>query len=424
MELPIHAHPLSRQDSSILLHPYANPIDTYPALPVSHTDGCKIFLSDGQGLVDAMASWWSVIHGYNHPALTQAAKEQIDSMPHVMFGGLTHAPAVKLAQKLLSYVPYMSKVFFADSGSVAVEVALKMALQCGLAQSRNKILTVRGGYHGDTLNAMSVCDPINGMHSYFQGILTQQIFAPKPNLTNDTGDIDAFERLIRENHDCIAAVILEPILQGASGMRHYRPAYLSAVRALCSQYDILLIADEIATGFGRTGTLFACEHANIEPDILCVGKALTGGFMSLAATLCTQQVAEKIAATAPSVIMHGPTFMANPLACAVAHASLTLLDSGEWSQQVRHIEQHFNKHLMPLKNCEEVADVRVIGAVGVVELTYPLSPEDYTPLLLEHGVWLRPFGKLLYSMPPYNISSEELSKITAAMCAIVLMCSA
>ena len=417
--MKIFDSPLCQKDLQYVLHPYTSPTLASPALPVDFTEGCEIILTDGSRLIDGMASWWSVVHGYNHPQLVAAATEQIQRMPHVMFGGLTHQPAVSLAQTLVENTPApLTKVFLADSGSIAVEVALKMAVQFAQASGKSsatKILTVRGGYYGDTPGAMSVCDPINGMHQCFQGQLIQQLFAPRPTLVDNGDDIAAIERIITENSHQLAAVIIEPILQGASGMWVYRAEYLSQLRALCTQHGVLLIADEIATGFGRTGRWLACEHAQITPDILCVGKALTGGMMSLAATLCSTQVAQGISNGEPGVIMHGPTFMANPLACATANASLSLLLQGQWQSQVAAIEQHFMQNLTPLKSHPAVADVRIIGAVGIVELKEPLNTKQVTPILLEQGVWLRPFGKLLYSMPPYIINNEQLSRVTKTM---------
>ena len=410
---------LIEQDSAHVIHPYAKPIGHPPPLLVERTQGCKLYLESGQALVDGMSSWWAAIHGYNHPALLAAASEQLAQMPHVMFGGLTHRPAVSLAQQLVA-VTGLDRVFLCDSGSVAVEVAIKMALQYWQAQHqpKQKLLTIRGGYHGDTFATMSICDPVNGMHQHFQGFLYEHIFVDRPyGLGQEPNDDDflAVEQAVRANKDQLAAIIVEPIVQGAGGMRVYRAEYLANLRRICDENDILLIADEIATGFGRTGKYFACEHADIRPDIMCVGKALTGGVMSLAATLCTDHIALKISQGAPGLLMHGPTFMGNPLACRIALASLELLKNQVWMSQVQAIEQHFNSQLLPLMQCEQVIDVRVIGAIGVIELKKPLDPEHVTRVLLKNGVWLRPFGRLLYAMPPYIISESELEQLTATM---------
>ena len=394
-----------------------------PIFPVKSAQGVYLELEDGRTLVDGMSSWWTCIHGYNHPRLNRAAHDQIDRMSHVMFGGLPHQPAVQLAQRLVELTPDpLQQVFFCDSGSVAVEVAMKMAIQYwyNLGQpQKHRFLTVRGGYHGDTFDAMSVCDPVNGMHHLFNQVLRQQYFADTPQIPFwgvwDDTDIASFEQLLVENHGQIAAAIFEPVVQGAGGMRFYSPDYVRRARELCDQYGVLLILDEIATGFGRTGQLFACEHADITPDILCVGKALSGGFMSLAATLTTPQISQVFAQGEAGVFMHGPTFMANPLACAVALESIAILESSDWQTKIRLIEAQLKAELAPCRESPLVKDVRVLGAIGVVELHEPVDMAVLQSQVVDHGVWLRPFGKLLYTMPPYIIEPSELRCITQAM---------
>ncbi len=417
-------------DSCHIWHPYTNLKHPTPVFGVESAEGVFLNLTNGQTVVDGMSSWWSTIHGYNHPVLNEAIQSQIQKMSHVMFGGLTHQPGIDLSQKLIEMTaPELECVFLADSGSVAVEVALKMALQYWYSKekkgdsqgntNKKKFLTIRNGYHGDTFGAMSVCDPENGMHSMFQGVMPEHIFVSAPTCVNDEywtdSDIEEFRLSIQSNHESIAAVILEPIVQGAGGMRFYCPEYLRQVRKLCDQYDVLLILDEIATGFGRTGTLFAYEQAQVSPDILCVGKALTGGYMSLAATLCTRKVADTISDFEGGNLMHGPTFMGNPLACAVANASLDLLLKSDWKHNVVQIEKQLIKELMPCKDLSSVFDVRVKGAIGVIELNHPVDMHVIQPRLVELGVWIRPFGKLVYIMPPFIIKLKELSLLTAAM---------
>ncbi len=412
-------------DAKHIWHPYSS--TTHPSLihEVTAAHGVRLTLSDGREVIDGMSSWWSTIHGYNHPRLNQAAKSQIDQMSHVMFGGLTHQPAIDLARKLIDITAEpLQKVFFSDSGSVAVEVAIKMAIQYWFAQGQTDkqiLLTIRNSYHGDTFGAMAVCDPENGMHNMFEKVLPKHLFAPAPTCINDAdwqdSDIAEFRQLISDNHQQLAAVILEPLVQGAGGMRFYCPEYLRQVRALCDQYNVLLILDEIATGFGRTGSLFAYEQADICPDILCVGKALTGGYMSLAATLCTDKVAQGIAADGQGVLMHGPTFMANPLACRVACESIDILLESNWQQQVGDIEQQLRRELSLYKAIDSVKDVRVKGAIGVVELHQPLDEQmDWLPtFIVDQGVWIRPFRNLVYIMPPYIISPEDLTLLTDAI---------
>jgi adenosylmethionine-8-amino-7-oxononanoate aminotransferase len=422
-------------DRDHIWHPYTSMTQPLPTYPVTAAQGVTITLADDTELIDGMSSWWAAIHGYNHPVLNAAIEKQLKSMSHVMFGGLTHLPAVTLAKKLVDITAEpLQHVFFADSGSVSVEVAIKMALQYWYAQgktAKQRLLTVRNGYHGDTFGTMAVCDPINGMHHMFSGVLPQHLFAPAPECRgylqpehaqfgktqaeNLHPEISKFEELIKLHHDEIAAVILEPIVQGAGGMRFYCPQYLTQVREYCDKYNVLLILDEIATGFGRTGTLFAYEQADICPDILCIGKALTGGYMTLAATLTNSKVVQGISSDGSGVLMHGPTFMGNPLACSVANASIELLLESDWQKQVHAIEKQLKKELSVCNILPAVNEVRVKGAIGVVELHEPVNMQWMQNRFVESGVWIRPFNNLVYIMPPYIIKPDELSKLTTAI---------
>lgn len=404
-------------------HPYASMQTPSPVYPVASAKGVYLQLEDGSQLIDGMASWWSAIHGYRVPELDAAIHAQLERMAHVMFGGLTHKPAAELAQRLLALAPpSLQHVFFADSGSVAVEVAIKIALQYWQAQGKidkTRLLTIRHGYHGDTFGAMGVCDPINGMHHIFHSMLAQHLFADAPtSATWDEQHIIPLRSIIQSQHKNIAALILEPIVQGAGGMRFYAAEFLRQAHELCTRYGILLIADEIATGFGRTGRMFAVEHAGIEPDIMCVGKALTGGYMSLAATLCSSKVCYGLHGDGKhgaGVLMHGPTFMANPLACAVACASLDLLSASPWLQRITNIATQLHQGLMPYREHPNVADVRVLGAIGVVEMKEAVDVPRIQQSLVNEGVWLRPFGKLIYTMPPYTITDKQLQHVIKAI---------
>ncbi len=414
-------------DREHVWHPYSTLVEPPPVYPVTAAHGCRIQLADGRELIDGMASWWSAIHGYNHPRLNAAVRTQLDAFAHVMFGGLTHEPASELARILVDITPAgLDYVFFADSGSVAIEVAIKMALQYRAVRGeteRRRLLTIRGGYHGDTFGAMAACDPVTGMHTLFSAVLPQHVFAPRPERRFadnwDDADIAPFAAALEAHADEIAAVILEPVVQGAGGMWFYHPQYLATVRSLCDDYGVLLIADEIATGFGRSGPLFGCEHAGIAPDILCLGKALTGGYMTLAATLANAEVAHTLSSVGPGVLMHGPTFMANPLACACARASLELLLEDDWSANITRIGHALNAGLAPAREFDAVSDVRVLGAIGVIETHATVDMRKMVPAFVAHGVWVRPFGRLVYVMPPYTISDPELAQLTAAMCAVV-----
>ncbi|MGB1297030.1 MAG: adenosylmethionine--8-amino-7-oxononanoate transaminase [Psychrobium sp.] len=406
-------------DKEHIWHPYTSLIAPLPCIGVVEAHGVKLTLDDGRKLIDGMSSWWSTIHGYNHPRLNDAAKNQIDKMSHVMFGGITHPSAVSMCRKLVEMTAKpLDRVFISDSGSVAVEVALKMAIQYWVANGRpekSQMLTIEHGYHGDTFAAMSVCDPVNGMHELFTGVLAKQRFATAPQIGFEDewcdSDITPLKALFEEHHQHAAAIILEPIVQGAGGMRMYHPNYLKAVRELCDEYDVLLICDEIATGFGRTGKLFAYEHSEIVPDILCLGKALTGGYMSLAATITTAAIGEMICKTKAGVFMHGPTFMGNPLACAVATESLTMLQEGDWRTQVPHIESQLKRHFAKFEQLPHVYEVRVLGAIGVIELIDPVDMATIQAAFVDNGIWVRPFGKLVYIMPQYIISDDELETL-------------
>lgn len=409
-------------DRQHIWHPYTSMRDPLPCYPVVAAQGCQLQLADGRELVDGMSSWWAAIHGYNHPRLNQALQQQMMQMSHVMFGGITHPASVALCRQLVAMTPEaLECVFLADSGSIAVEVAMKMALQywLGRGEKRQTFLTLRRGYHGDTFAAMAVCDPENSMHSLWRGYLPEHLFAAAPQCgftdTWDDADFSDFARLAEQHHRDIAAVILEPIVQGAGGMRFYHPRYLQQVRALCDRYGLLLIADEIATGFGRSGKLFACEHAGVTPDILCLGKALTGGMMTLAATLTTRAVADTISRSAAGCFMHGPTFMGNPLACAVAAESLAMVAEGGWQTQVAAIGQQLQRELLPLQAHPAVAQARVLGAIGVIETHQPVNMAALQQFFVERGVWIRPFGRLIYLMPPYLISAQALSQLTRAI---------
>jgi adenosylmethionine---8-amino-7-oxononanoate aminotransferase len=410
-------------DRRLVWHPYAALPPAGPSLPVVSAQGVRLRLADGRELIDGMASWWCAIHGYRHPALDAAVRRQLERMAHVMFGGLTHEPAVRLAERLTELAPArIERVFFADSGSVSVEVAIKICLQFQRAAGRPervRLLTVRGGYHGDTFGAMAICDPVGGMHSLFKGALPEHVFAERPPEGFDAPLDEAWaghvRELVGEHAHELAAVIVEPVVQGAGGMRFHSPHCVALLRRLCDQHGLLLVLDEIATGFGRTGAMFACEHAGVAPDVMCVGKALTGGYMTLAATLCSAEVAEMISSGEGGGLMHGPTFMANPLACAVALASLDLLADGGWRARIARLQAGLSKGLEPAREVPGVRDVRVLGGIGVIELEDEVDVASATEAAVRRGVWLRPFRNLVYAMPPYTIGEQDLARVTAAM---------
>ena len=411
-------------DKQLIWHPYSALGSDQPVFPVVSAKGVRLKLANGKELIDGMASWWSAIHGYNHPEMNQALENQLKSMSHVMFGGLTHPPAVELAKTLVDITPdSLNSVFFSDSGSVAVEVAMKMAIQYWHDKqqpTKQKFLTVRRGYHGDTFGAMSVCDPVTGMHSLFNQSLAKQVFIDAPctpfNEACNTEDFNNLKAALKKHHSTTAAFIIEPVVQGAGGMRFYSADYLNKARELCNEFNVLLIFDEIATGFGRTGKLFASEHSQIQPDIMCIGKALTGGYLSLAATLTNKDIANTISNGDPGVFMHGPTFMANPLACAAANESIKILLNSNWQPKIKQIELWLGESL---KKCStltkgknaKLADIRVLGAIAVIECTTDVDMKTIQPAFVEQGVWIRPFGKLIYLMPPYIINQHDIEKL-------------
>jgi len=424
---------LLNDDKKYVWHPYSSMHSDVPVFAARTAKGVHITLEDGRQLIDGMSSWWCAIHGYNVPELNQAIKQQLDSMAHVMFGGLTHAPAVKLCKKLVEITPEkLETVFLCDSGSVSVEVAMKMAIQYWQGKqninasadhhpacNKQKFISLRNGYHGDTLGAMSVCDPVTGMHALFTDVLAKNFFIASPACAFgepcQAKDLLPLKTVLEQHHESIAALILEPIVQGAGGLKFYSADYLKQAKTLCEEYKVLLIADEIATGFGRTGKMFACEHADISPDIMCLGKSLTGGYMSLAATICTKSISDTISNNPPHVFMHGPTFMGNPLACCVALESIRLLEVSSWQQNIKNIERQLINCLNNCRNIDTVKEVRVLGAIGVIELKQAVDMPTIQQAFVDAGVWIRPFGKLIYLMPAYTIRADELNKLCNAI---------
>ena len=409
---------MHKNDKLFVWHPYASAIDKNPIYGVKKAKGVNLYLDSGEILIDGMSSWWCVINGYNHPVLNKAIKKQVEKFSHVMFGGLTHKPATELAKKINEITPSsLQKVFFSDSGSVAVEVAMKFAIQYWHSENQSnkkKFLTVRNGYHGDTIGTMSVSDPINGLHSIFKNSLIKQYYVACPEDVNSysrktSKSLKEMEKQLKDKNTKIAAVIIEPILQGAGGMRIYHPDYLVQLRKLCTKYNVLLILDEIATGFGRTGELFGFNHSKIIPDILCLGKSITGGYMSLAATIVSKKIAKSISKKEPGIFMHGPTYMANPLACSVALANINLLFSYDWKKKIKKIEEILHKELKNISKNNAVKDFRVIGAIGVLEMKNKVNVGSIQKKFVKHGIWLRPFSNLIYIMPPYIISKKDLN---------------